>query len=41
MFFFWGEGGDVFSLLDSSEKEILWVVSADLAHTHTSDGPYG
>jgi hypothetical protein len=35
------QGGDVYRILNSSEKEILWVVSADLAHTHTSDGPYG
>uniref|UniRef100_A0A0G4FX68 Extradiol ring-cleavage dioxygenase class III enzyme subunit B domain-containing protein n=1 Tax=Chromera velia CCMP2878 TaxID=1169474 RepID=A0A0G4FX68_9ALVE len=34
-------GGDVGGVLEQSDRRVLWVVSADLAHTHLSEGPYG
>uniref|UniRef100_A0A0G4FRF3 Extradiol ring-cleavage dioxygenase class III enzyme subunit B domain-containing protein n=1 Tax=Chromera velia CCMP2878 TaxID=1169474 RepID=A0A0G4FRF3_9ALVE len=34
-------GGDIGDVLERSDRKVLWVVSADLAHTHLAEGPYG
>lgn len=34
-------GKDLFTLLEESSLRIAVVISADLAHTHKADGPYG
>ncbi|XP_070542101.1 protein CA_C1420-like [Ptychodera flava] len=34
-------GGLLYSVLHSTKKDVVIVISADLAHTHDKDGPYG
>ncbi|XP_077988566.1 protein TTE1956-like [Glandiceps talaboti] len=34
-------GGTLYKMLHSSPKRVAVVISADLAHTHDKDGPYG
>lgn len=34
-------GADLADIFERSSKRVLWVVSADLAHTHLASGPYG
>ncbi|XP_060607670.1 protein CA_C1420-like [Ruditapes philippinarum] len=34
-------GDDFFKLLEESPQRIAVIISADLAHTHKADGPYG
>lgn len=34
-------GGALFRYLDRISKRVVVIISADLAHTHLSSGPYG
>lgn len=34
-------GGTIFRMLDKQQERVVVVISADLAHTHKADGPYG
>ncbi|CAG5114861.1 unnamed protein product [Candidula unifasciata] len=34
-------GSSLYSILETSSKRVVIVISADLAHTHSASGPYG
>lgn len=35
------EGTELFALLEPLKEKVVVIISADLAHTHMSTGPYG
>lgn len=34
-------GAQLYKSLEAREERVVVIVSADLAHTHSTDGPYG